>query len=155
MHHKLPLQWTGWNTLVGKWAKRGGGFVDCQHLEYISQAVESDNDGDVQQGPRFQKSFDYYSLGIVLLEIGSWEPIESFTKRHPTRSPAQLRKILIEKYAPVLDLYIGRLYKDATLTCLGDDLVEDEEGEPEWKPVAHRSNFFTRVVEPLSKISVG
>lgn len=48
--------------------------------------------------------FDYYSVGIILLEIGLWKPIDSLTRKY-TRSGEpyeRIRQLLIQKRVPQL-----------------------------------------------------
>jgi serine/threonine protein kinase len=127
-------------------------FAMYQHPEYISRLLVPSNPSDrVESDARFQKRYDYYSLGIILLEIGSWEPIDSYSDRHPTDPPPTFREKLIHKYAPRLEIYMGRLYTEATMACL-----EGNFGQDGVDSTANRTTrFFEKVVEPLSRIYVG
>ncbi|ERF76104.1 hypothetical protein EPUS_01437 [Endocarpon pusillum Z07020] len=76
----------------------------------------------------YRKSFDIYSLGIVLLEIAYWEPIltilakEFATEAEPISSEVQLiQTILIEtkpKYVENLKGMVGERYYTAVDSCL-------------------------------------
>ena len=46
---------------------------------------------------RFEKVQDYYSVGIVLFEIGFWESISEFQARHKGNSEQAFREVLIRK----------------------------------------------------------
>lgn len=130
-------------------------FVDYQHPAYIAQLTNPENDDETGSVHRFQKAYDYYSIGIVLLEIGCWDSIQSFTKLHPTETPAKFRDILITRYAPRLDLSMARAYRDVTMACLKSDFLEDEDDGAAETSITHLSSFFMTVIEPLSKIYVG
>jgi hypothetical protein len=67
---------------------------------------------------RFREEFDYYSVGIVLLELGQWRPMRKITRGKETLSPRQLRDHLLQEEVPVLGSYMGKLYRDAVEACL-------------------------------------
>lgn len=67
---------------------------------------------------RFREEFDYYSVGIVLLELGQWRPLRKITRGKETLSPHQLRDHLLQEEVPVLGSYMGKLYRDAVESCL-------------------------------------
>ncbi len=82
--------------------------LDYQHPEYL-------------QGPRrFCQEYEYYSVGLVLLELGFWSPIEVITK-DILGSPTEMLKGLLRKQVPKLKSYMGSAYEDAVVTCLNGD----------------------------------
>ena len=111
---------------------------DYQHPEYL-------RNGDLH--PRFKKQYDYYSIGIVLLEIGLWQPlVDKFKDKGG--SPAEFRNMLVQKYVPDLRRTIGKRYRNAVRECL-------EGGHLQETAVAHKiSGFFEHVVEPLFEIRI-
>lgn len=141
-----------------------------QHPEYIcpttpssslsptAEDEEANSEATSPPRPRFCKAFDYYSLGIILLEIGSWDSIQWFVSRHPGLTPQQFRDILLEKYVPRLDWLMGRLYMEATRSCLSgrmESTAAAEEGiaaRTEGDDIA--AEFFVQVVQPLAEIRV-
>jgi hypothetical protein len=66
----------------------------------------------------FRREFDYYSLGLVLLEIGVWESLGNVYNRQPMSSPSVLR----DEYIRICDRQIldrmGPIYSEVTRTCL-------------------------------------
>ncbi|KAL9102018.1 MAG: hypothetical protein Q9163_002794 [Psora crenata] len=77
----------------------------------------------------FQPSFDIYSLGVILFEIGIWRNLAASTQRHgsrPTlpsyRTDPHLMEKMLEK-VPQLELrrYTGGRYRDAVTACLNKD----------------------------------
>ena len=66
----------------------------------------------------FKREFDYYSLGLVLLEIGFWECLSSVYKRQPTSSPWERRDEYIRRCGRQLLERMGPIYSDVTMTCL-------------------------------------
>jgi serine/threonine protein kinase len=93
---------------------------------------------------RFHKVFDYYSLGVVLLEIGMWYGVQGFGDELKGLRLVQKRDKLVE-YAQRLGAYMGQMYRDAVLHCLKgeyDDGLNVEE------------MFHQKVLGPLSRCAV-
>jgi hypothetical protein len=63
------------------------------------------------------KSFDIYSLGLILLEIGQWRVLQSFHKPH--YSVERFReKVVVQNLLPNLNSKTGRLYREVVERCL-------------------------------------
>ncbi|KAH7117524.1 kinase domain-containing protein [Dactylonectria macrodidyma] len=79
-----------------------------QHPEYLTQQA------------RYREDFDYYSVGILLLEIGLWNTLSKITQssRFQDKSPEQFRSELIATRVPELGIAMGRRYMEATRACL-------------------------------------
>jgi hypothetical protein len=76
------------------------------------------------------KSFDIYSLGLILLEIGLWKVLQVYHKPH--YSAERFRdKIVVQNLIPNLNSKTGRLYRDVVERCIfaRDDLTGQEAGE--------------------------
>ncbi|KNB04407.1 hypothetical protein FOXG_19286 [Fusarium oxysporum f. sp. lycopersici 4287] len=94
-------------------------------------------DPATRQEIRYSQSFDIYSLGVLLVEIGYWETVESIQKRklrhgkkHATTSPLRdLQRHLSTKCIDSLVFRMGKVYANATKFCLsrGDSSTECEE----------------------------
>ncbi|KAH8723429.1 hypothetical protein GQ44DRAFT_710259 [Phaeosphaeriaceae sp. PMI808] len=102
---------------------------------------------------RFCADFDYYSLGIILLEIGLWRPLESMTRRYKG-SYEEIRQLLIRERVPLLKQCMGRAYCEVVEICLrgtfgGSELTDKQ------APVADslQSNFNMMVVQKLKGLS--
>lgn len=73
----------------------------------------------------FKRTFDIFSLGIILVEIANWETIDqtlelgdpSTLDKH-TLASIQQRLIEEEVYMDTIGSNAGRRFKDATLSCL-------------------------------------
>lgn len=78
-----------------------------QHPDYLQLHV------------RYRHEFDYYSLGMLLLEIGLWNRLSSITagKEFQVR-PHEFRDIILSKRLPRLGQTMGTNYRDATWCCL-------------------------------------
>ena len=70
---------------------------------------------------RFMRLHDYYSLGIVLLEIGLWRTISSFGNRYTNLPAWNLSRKLLEDVVPQLGEHVGASYRDAVHFCLGGE----------------------------------
>jgi hypothetical protein len=76
------------------------------------------------------KSFDIYSLGLVLLEIGLWKVLQTYHKPH--YSAEKFRdKVVVQNLVPNLNSKTGKLYRDVVERCLfaREDLTGQEAGE--------------------------
>ena len=113
-------------------------FVDYRHPSY-------------SRGTRFSPIYDYYSMGVVLLEIGLWNPLSYMTENHRTETPEKLRDVLVDKYVPRLGPRMGVLYRDAVLGCLrGDFWTKDAQNASEMQVL---TKFAEKVVEPLEDLA--
>ncbi|TGO09726.1 hypothetical protein BTUL_0156g00220 [Botrytis tulipae] len=75
------------------------------------------------------KSFDIYSLGLILLEIGLWKTLQTYHKAH--YSAEKFRdKIVVQNLVPGLGSKVGRGYREVVERCLGvrEDLNGAEAG---------------------------
>ncbi|KAJ4355614.1 uncharacterized protein N0V89_003634 [Didymosphaeria variabile] len=89
------------------------------HPDYDSQNARS--------GQSFRITFDYYSLGLVLIEIGLWDVVANFN----TKSQRDLQKKVLESRLPILTHTMGSAYHDAVEACLlGTFAADSSEGAP-------------------------
>lgn len=95
---------------------------------------------------RFKAEFDYYSIGIVLLEVGRWKLLRYMTRKKETLSPEQLTDYLLSEEVPHLGSYMGQIYRDVVMACL-----DGRVGSPSKTVGASWENFERMVVGPLAK----
>ena len=101
--------------------------LEYQHPEYL-------------RGPnRFRQEYEYYSVGLVLLELGFWLPLEKITKRIGG-SPAKMIETLLTRHVPILKTYMGTAYEDAVATCLAGAFGDTS------NPIAVREAFEQKVL---------
>ena len=83
-------------------------LIDYCHPEYLK--------GSARHAPEF----DYYSLGLVLLEIGRWKTIKSIASEFndSDQSPENLKKWLLSTHVKDLHMIMGNVYQQAVETCL-------------------------------------
>ena len=117
--------------------------TDYCHPEYSTQIKRI----------RYQTRFDWYSLGLVMLEIGLWRTLDSMTKEKKTLEPQELLEFILQKHVPRLDFYMGKGYRRIIENCLKgqigmDSMVEEGAGtEP------GRLTFTQSVEEQLARCS--
>ncbi|KAF1833920.1 kinase-like protein, partial [Decorospora gaudefroyi] len=73
------------------------------------------------QSVGFRKSFDFYSFGIVLLELGIWLRLSAIRDGHRSLDKKKFQEKLLEYYVPQLGERMGSLYRDAVRFCLMAD----------------------------------
>jgi serine/threonine protein kinase len=104
-----------------------------------------------QTGTDFRRSFDYYSFGLVLLELGSWFPISQLREDHEEIKDAeQFRMKLIQSYVPQLGFKVGARYRDAVQFCLDVEEQTRALGADPQNAQEVQELFRGKVVEPLS-----
>jgi serine/threonine protein kinase len=69
---------------------------------------------------RYRHDFDYFSLGIVFLEIGLWKSLKSVTKGWDG-PPEELCKQLLKRRVPLLKYSMGVRFFDVVNICLTGD----------------------------------
>jgi serine/threonine protein kinase len=101
--------------------------------------------------PRFKHGFDYYSLGLLLLEIGLWEPITSsplLTGRSILDvEPRELQTLWLNEAVPLLGPRMGKTYKNVVNLCLNDHFVDTSD-------FFAREDFGKTVVRELERCYV-
>ncbi|EHK48112.1 hypothetical protein TRIATDRAFT_290585 [Trichoderma atroviride IMI 206040] len=85
--------------------------------------------GSLRGSPHI-KSFDIYSFGLVLLEIGLWKVLQAYYKAH--YSAERWRdKVVLAVLVPALGSKVGKVYKEVVEMCLrvDEDMTSIEAGE--------------------------
>lgn len=122
-----------------------------RHPEYESKEGPA---GVRREQPRFTRLFDYYSLGVVLLEIGLWHTAEYLVQLSQqeaslaglSSTDGEARRRTLPRQAETLGAYMGEIYRDAVKWCLGASLANRN---------AHSTEEFIRnVIRPLSACRV-
>ncbi|KAI4256255.1 MAG: hypothetical protein L6R42_006322, partial [Xanthoria sp. 1 TBL-2021] len=116
----------------------GGNSRAYQHPQYAARKYH------------FRPEFDYFSLGLILLEIGIWSSLPSMTAGRKLATPEQQRQHLLSRYTPLLGHHVGREYAAAVRVCLEDFGSVDSDGSESDSKV---SEFSEEVVERLRALS--
>lgn len=98
---------------------------------------------DQDKRPEFRKKYDIYALGVLLLEIAYWKPLEKLVRTK--RTPDQAAKKLSE-YVASGDLahWMGNIFSEVTEWCLMHGAADDDD------EVA----FYEKVVRPLERCTI-
>jgi hypothetical protein len=133
------------------------GFANCRPNQSTAHTEFMDRNNEVEkmnfQHPkylrgrgkiRYRDEFDYYSLGMVLFEIGLWKPLDTITKSYGLLEDmlAELKTKHIER----LGEQMGAIYQDVVSACLNGGFGEPGE--------VCMSNFARLVIESLGKCVV-
>ncbi len=76
----------------------------------------------------YRKSFDIYSLGLALLEIGLWKSVKVIHK--PKYSPAVFKEKILQALLPALGSKTGSIYRDVVARCLTYDETNEKHMTP-------------------------
>lgn len=113
-----------------EWAKepRILGFAGSRENQIDSHTHGPDIDSELQsyQHPeyltrtRYREEFDYYSVGMILLEIGLWKTLSRITKskRFKGITDEDFRREVLTRRVPLLGISMGTRYMEATRICL-------------------------------------
>lgn len=112
-------------------------FQDYQHPEYARTG-------------RYRATYDYYSLGLILLELGFWQPLRRWSKdpRCLRMSLKEFRQELIKKHVPLLGVLLGAVYRDVVYFCLRGTM-----DSPEDLDINILEDFAKYVIEPLKELA--
>jgi len=80
--------------------------------------------GTSTKPPSYSKLYDAYSLGILLLEIGLWCPIQRIWKDCKSDDLGVFAVELKNRYVPELRGRMGKVYADIVRRCLDGDFVD-------------------------------
>ncbi|KAL8995133.1 MAG: hypothetical protein Q9169_005076 [Polycauliona sp. 2 TL-2023] len=119
--------------------------MDYCHPEYSSNTKRV----------RFRPHFDWYSFGLVLLEIGLWRTVGSMTKDKQGVSPAKLLEHILERYVPRLDFYMGRGYREIVMSCLKTEVGRTSIDEAGGGAGIEGMDQVQTVEERLASCSIG
>lgn len=106
-------------------------LMDYYHPNYLKKTTHT----------AFSLEYDYYSLGLILLEIGLWKTLKDFTANWGTISPFKLYECIIKRRLPLLQHTMGKRYYNAVKFCLSGFTDGIEESS--------HLKFEANVVEPL------
>ncbi|KAL8703471.1 MAG: hypothetical protein Q9201_003345 [Fulgogasparrea decipioides] len=128
----------------------------------MSEKPLADPDDDIYRHPdyraqnsrSFLPSFDIYSLGIILFEIGTWRDV-GYQGRRSTRpklethhsDPRFIEKVVMG--APVKDLkrHMGAKYRDAVMACLSQQLDSIWDAKRAFENPEARLRYFQTEVQ--------
>ena len=116
---------------------------DYQHPEYL-KSINRNYGQHENTLVRYTQEFEYYSVGLVLMEIGLWRTLHRITKSIPG-SPQEMLEHLLKNIIPVVKTHMGDYYGDAIKACLTSDFGVSE------NPNEARRAFESQVVNLHSR----
>ena len=131
-NHSRPDDLKSWS----KMPKYRVEVTDYCHPEYLKQIKRV----------RYHPRFDWYSLGLVLLEIGIWRTLGSMTSKKRTLPPEELLEHILQKYVPQLDFYMGKGYRRVVERCLQGQ-IGMELGMEESDSIEPGGSLFAEMVD--------
>lgn len=134
-------------------------LINFRHSRPDGQNLETEEpvgeDGAIYRHPdyngefRFQEIYDYYSIGLVLLEIGLWEPLQWFSGGYPTN---QFRENLIKDHVEPLGQTMGETYRNTVRACLDGTFGKSDKGSAGGLS-SRLGKFYESVVKPLEELA--
>ena len=101
---------------------------------------------------KYRHEFDYYSLGIVLLEVGLWSPLSNFTKEFEKADSEKFADAIRNSCCLALNSFIGSIYQRVVIDLLAafHESKDRAEGD-EQAPLGKLIEFQTRILEQLGQ----
>lgn len=123
----------GGNTWHTAGSTGSANFEDYQRPEYARTG-------------RYRAAYDYYTLGLILLELGLWQPLRG--PRFSTTTLPEFRQKLLQTREPFLGPMVGALYRDVVHFCLSGTMESSEDLN-----INVLEAFAKNVIEPLRKLA--
>ena len=127
-----------------------GPLQDKKHHRYHHPAYISTEN---HQFKRFRRQYDYYSFGILLLEIGFWETIDTIASEHRGEDNSKFSESLINIKLPLLGSRMGSRYASLVADCLRGWNEGDERSSSIALKAQANIDFKHKVVKPLRSLS--
>lgn len=86
---------------------------DEQHIDIYLHPTKHDDPSS-----RFRHSFDVYSLGMILLELGLWMSLKDLKLERPGADATAYRKYFLDRFVPDLKGQCGSIYEGVVRECL-------------------------------------
>ncbi|CAN9327974.1 unnamed protein product [Alternaria alternata] len=126
---------------VNEWSE--GLSADTSLLDYHHPDYACGKEG-------YLLAYDYYSLGLVLLEVGLWKTLSMLKAKKKGMRPHKLSRRIIEDLVPELGAQMGSVYAAVVRFCLDEIQKEPEEPGTSDIHTAHVQLMFNeRVVKRL------
>jgi hypothetical protein len=92
-------------------------------LSTTSTQDTNEENHTVKPEPRYRKAYDIYSLGVVLMETGLWQPARELVRKN--EDPVDFHQRLFSKLLPELRYRISKNYHDVVEKCLKGSFGKD------------------------------
>jgi serine/threonine protein kinase len=101
----------------------------------------------------FRLSYDDYSLGLVLLEIGLWRGLKDIIKKVEDRTPEDMHKWILTEKVPQLFISMGAAYEGVVKQCL-NGITDPTMAIDENLSIRYASAFEDRILKPLGECAL-
>lgn len=119
------------------------------------KAIASANTGACERHrpPRWNMLFDTYSLGVILIEVATWCPVDRLCSRKITAD--EFQDSIVDVYYPMMRFYMGEKYAAAARRCLegGFGLISEDSDEDSIDTKIFLENFERLVVTELESLT--
>ena len=113
----------------------------------------------VYQHPKYRRDtrgykleYDYYSLGVVLMEIGYWRPFHEIVGFKGTYGEEHDKKL--KDRIPQLRQYMGREFCEAVMVCINGDFASSNASDDKGSNKGVLIGFETKVLSRLNNCLV-
>ena len=115
----------------------------------IDESVDSLQRSQNEPREKYRPEFDVYGLGVALLEIAGWEPLDTILGDEGMTSHEVLAKLI--KKTKQLSFRVGKVYQGVVERCLTGSYAEDVTGEygSTGRQEALNEALFWHVYRPL------
>ena len=157
--HATTSQWINEHYLIGFQYSRGasedfseGPLQDRNHRRYHEPSYLSIEN---RQFKDFRPEYDYYSLGILLLEIAFWDTIDMIMPDYADKDDYTFSQAVVKNQLSQLRFIAGTRYAAAVQQCLTGFFNNDRLMKGEGVPHNAQTNllFKEKVVVPLKLLS--
>ena len=127
--------------------KNCSGLMDIDadyHHPVYQQSARASPSSSANAVQRFCQQFDYYSVGMVLIEIAFWNSLDKVIKTTDV-TPEEVRQNLLKEQMGVFRAYMGDAYAEAIRYCLDCYNGTDRDAEEV------RNEFNDKVVSLISQ----
>jgi hypothetical protein len=138
------------------------GFVSSRQNEADAATLGPDNRLNyhhpdyLQKRSRYCQEYDYYSIGMILLEIGHWAPLVKLTesKRFQGLKPEQFTKEIVNTRLVQIELTMGSRYQRVVRCCLSAHFADKGRTGLVDSDLMVRERFKVEVVDALHALFV-
>lgn len=108
----------------------------------------------LQEKGRFCEEYDYYSVGMMLLEIGHWAPLSRIIedKKFSGLKPQDFRDMILKYRVPQISITMGSRYLNVVRRCLTSDFGALDIVDAKVRNSTLRENFKREILDVLESL---
>ncbi|KAK1749571.1 hypothetical protein QBC47DRAFT_311673, partial [Echria macrotheca] len=119
----------------------------------IAEAAEESEQSGLRT-KSYKREFDLYSLGILLLEVGLWSPVERIYANSRNKDVREFVDVVKKSFIPELRGRMGKTYAEVVRACIegkfGDHIVgEGQSIDEDQETALFLESFKEAVVDPM------